>query len=354
MFKKSILLIASLIFLNSTIVAKEDSLQIINQIKLEAQKGPLPKEKEEKYTKQLRSLYVKKEHIWDVMMAFQEINANIRRQFSEISDEECKEAHNSIGVILNTKGKTELALTTLIREAKCLVTSAQIMLKIIYRYPSDYRIYDMRILECFKEMALEGLHRSQFDYGQSLLNGWGVEPNIKEGLYYLELAAEYLSEANMEIASYYLQHNNEISAEKYLRKAADQDSAQGTYNLAIFEQRRKNYHKAVALLTKTLALDPEYHNAKLELGRMYIDGWGVDKDQKKGFELIKEVAEKTQDLETKAIAYMNLGIFYQRGIGVKKSVRRARRYFEKAQALGHPDAEKYLENLNDIYTQPKD
>jgi TPR repeat protein len=339
---------------SGTVLPVQDPLTIINQIKREAEKGPLSREKEDQYTKQLRSLFMKKEHLWEVMMAFQEIGKNIRRQFPEISDEQYKESYFCVGAILAQKDK-KLAIDVLIREGKALGVAAQIKLEIIYRYNVEgYESYDSRILEFFKLMALDGMPRGQFEYGQVLLNGWGIEPNIKEGLKYLELASEHLSEANIELATYYFNQNDQIKLEKYLRRAADQDSVKGVYNLAIIEQNKKNYKEAVRLFNRALELDPQYQIARLELGRMYVHGWGIDKDQKKGFALIKEVAEKTDDSEVKAVAYMNLGIFYQHGMGVRKSLNRARRYFEKAQALGSPDAEKYLEGLNDIYEQPKD
>lgn len=350
------LLIISFIIAESSILASiKDPSKLFAQIAKKVDRGSLSRKDEEYYAQQLRLLLLNetgdigsgKLNPMSVMNALLKIREYIRLEFPFVTNEEYKTAEYSVGVAFLDKKINDLDKTidVLIREANCLSASAQIQLKIMYGYSvKGTPEYTKKILNFFKTTAQEGLPRSQFDYGQILLKGHGVQKDIRNGLKYLE--ASGIDEAQLELANYYFKQNDEINFEKYIRLAADQGNFNGIYNLAILEQGRKHYKKAIDLFKKIpQSQQTDYWNAKLELGRMHIEGWGFAKNEKKGFKLIQEVSKKAEAEETRAIAYLNLGIFYQKGIAVQKSISEAKECFKKAQKLGYEEAKTYLERL---------
>lgn len=332
---------------------------ITSGISKEMQRGIIPSKKEELYAKKLRSFFIEltndkaneenSNDVWKVLFAFQDLQNNIRKQFPNITDEEYLKANNSIGRALKAKGNfnSDQVIEVLIKEALCLSTAARISLNIHYEYHcEDFKQYDPRILNFYKSTAQEGLLRSQLDYGKALLHGLGTKKNIKQGLGYINKAAQSgLDEATLELATYYFNTNDKVNFEKYLRLGAKQNNVPALYNLGVLEQNNKKFKEAIDCFKKVLNLDPNYQEARLELGRMYSEGWGVPKDDKVGYELIKEVSEKTEDNQLKAIAYANLGIFAQFGRGTELSIAKARDYFNQAIKLGYSDAKTLLENL---------
>lgn len=67
---------------------------------------------------------------------------------------------------------------------------------------------------------------------------------------------------------------------------------------------------------------------------------------KKGFNLMKEVAEKTNDEKAKAISNMNLGIFYMNGVGIERSLSKAKECFSTALKFGYTGAREYIKKID--------
>jgi TPR repeat protein len=79
------------------------------------------------------------------------------------------------------------------------------------------------------------------------------------------------------------------------------------------------------------------------LGNMYRDGQGVDKDEKRAVELYTMAADQDH-----AGAQCNLGVMYANGQGVDRSLTTAREWLTKAAAHGHENAIKSLKQLDAI------
>jgi TPR repeat protein len=91
-----------------------------------------------------------------------------------------------------------------------------------------------------------------------------------------------------------------------------------------------------------------YTPARYELARMYIYGETIiPRDQKKGFELMKAVAEETQD----PLALNSLGYFLDQGKGCIQNLISARQYYQRASRLGNMSA---AYNLACCYDDSKD
>ena len=72
------------------------------------------------------------------------------------------------------------------------------------------------------------------------------------------------------------------------------------------------------------------------LGQMHLYGQGVSLDDKKAFELFEKAAESGHKE-----ASFNLGLMYYNGFGVDKDLNEAARYFRRA--ADYPGAKKALE-----------
>ena len=84
-----------------------------------------------------------------------------------------------------------------------------------------------------------------------------------------------------------------------------------------------------------------------EIGNMYFDGQGVEKDDKKALEYYTKAAEKG---DTDAL--INIGVMYANGQGVEKDDKKAFEYLTKAAETGDPRVKALsLEKLREIISQ---
>ena len=119
-----------------------------------------------------------------------------------------------------------------------------------------------------------------------------------------------------------------------LHAAAERNVALAHYELGIYAQESRAHEKAFAHLSRAHELSPQDPATRLELARMYASGQGVPQDTRRGFEMMKAVADEQLDPKATAIAQVNVGFFYLGGSGVEPSPEKARGYLEKAAASG--------------------
>ena len=254
--------------------------------------------------------------------------------YPEVSPDEINDAQGSVGVALfRQKGADkERVMNALVRDAYCLCSSAQIMLNILYEFPVEgYKSRDSRILGFYQRTAKEGLKPSQEFYGKILLQGLGVKADRSKGVKLLEAAGS--AEAWLILAGDSIGRNERESAKRYCRKAAELGDANGFYNLGVFAQEEQDYATAVSHFEQTLRLDTDCHEARLELARMYLEGWGVPVDLQKGIGIMHQVSVG-ENKDVAAVAHVNLGVFYATGRGVEQSDTMANQHFHTAKKLG--------------------
>lgn len=85
--------------------------------------------------------------------------------------------------------------------------------------------------------------------------------------------------------------------------------------------------------------------AQSNLGLMYYNGEGVQKNAVKAVEWWQKAAEQGD-----AYAQNNLGVMYQKGEGVQKNAAKAVEWYQKAAEQGHANAQ---DNLGDMYYEGK-
>lgn len=109
---------------------------------------------------------------------------------------------------------------------------------------------------------------------------------------------------------------------KFIKKAAYANLVYQKYEEAI-----KWFEKAAKLGDK---------EAQRDLGTLYYDGIGVERDDSKAFEWMKKSAEG-EDGDPQAQSF--LGAFYAEETGVEKNTEEALKWFKKAAELGEPNAQ---------------
>ncbi|MBT0963895.1 tetratricopeptide repeat protein [Denitromonas iodatirespirans] len=82
------------------------------------------------------------------------------------------------------------------------------------------------------------------------------------------------------------------------------------------------------------AIDKNHYNAMLRLGLMYIQGVGVQPDERAAVDL----AERVIDLGV-ASGYYQIGVFLQQGIGVRPDRAASLAYMRKAADMGNKEAQ---------------
>jgi len=276
--------------------------------------------------------------------------AEVRNEFPDITDAMIEKSQYSVGVALMSFGRTDEAVAVLIREAWLLSASAQIYLQIAYeKGVASLRPFDPRILRFFRESSAVGVPRSQHALGEILLRGWGVEANAEEGTRLLRKAG--FGDSYMVLMREALSRRDMTAVFEHLHAAAERDVALAHYELGIYAQESGDYEKAFTHLSRALELSPQDPATRLELARMYSSGQGVPQDTRRGFEMMKAVADEQHDPKAAAIAQANVGFFYLRGSGVELSPEKAREYLEKAAASGVEGiaeiAAKQLEDIPD-------
>ena len=109
--------------------------------------------------------------------------------------------------------------------------------------------------------------------------------------------------------------------------------------------KTKDYAKAMKYAL--IAADRGNSNAMVDLGFMYVNGQGVEKNDIEAVKWYRKAAEKGNKW-----GQTNLGVCYQNGKGVTKDLTQAKYWLEKAAAQGDEDAKKKLEELNSAAKAP--
>lgn len=237
--------------------------------------------------------------------------------------------------------KPQKAVAVLIREAELLNVDAQLFLEMLYERPVEgFAEHDPAILDYFQRMAREALPRARFYLGKIMLFGMGVDANQQAGQDLLLLSG--MADGLLELAQYsMLVKEPQQAATWWLKAAEEHDSPEAWYNLGLKSQGDGRGALAKRYFERSLKADPAYHASRLELARMYASGDLIAADAGQAFKLMEQVAMQADGPE-KFVAIANLGIYYQRGIGVAPDPEQARLHLEAALANGVEGARAYL------------
>ncbi len=193
----------------------------------------------------------------------------------------------------------------------------------------------------FQKLASDGKARAQRALGDFYYDGDVVEQDYLKAVEWYKKSAEQGCPAGQNALGYCYYfgrgvEKNEEKGKEWYEKSALQGFATAQRNLGIFyEENYKDYESAVKWYQK--AIDGGDGISLRRLGCCYIDGTGVPKDEKKGFDLIESLAlrEDSQGI------YM-LAICYEKGYGVAKDLNKAVALYENSALKGHVFAQAWL------------
>ncbi len=192
---------------------------------------------------------------------------------------------------------------------------------------------------------------AQLDLGYMYLYGVnGANIDYKQSLHYYELAAN--SGNAIALNNLGSLHFNGIGTEVnyakaigFFKEASKLGSDDASVNLAIIylgDNNSNSHPDTYATVFKLLNKAKNNSIAKYLIGYSHYVGFWVEKDLKKAFELIKDVADN--DLYDEA-QYV-LAEFYINGLATPKNYNKAVTYLTNASNQGYPDA---VYKLGDIY-----
>ncbi|CRG86460.1 hypothetical protein PISL3812_03466 [Talaromyces islandicus] len=127
-------------------------------------------------------------------------------------------------------------------------------------------------------------------YALACRHGWGMRPNQREGVQWLRKAVD---SAGLEVGE-------------------DEDEAVGGKDAAARKARRAQFALGI-----------------YELGVSHLNGWGIEQDKALALRCF-EIAARWGDADALAEA----GFCYAQGVGCKKDLKKAARYYRKAEAKG--------------------
>ncbi|MDO4698110.1 MAG: hypothetical protein Q4A60_05470 [Pasteurellaceae bacterium] len=203
----------------------------------------------------------------------------------------------------------------------------------------------------FKKAAEQNDNEARLALAKLYMNGWGVEKNLEQAKYWLNLVEEdaefgfrFLAEANFFKATFLLEENNgatnpdiQHQAEQLLLFAAENGFAGaqaqlGEYYFTGKDGFRRDLVQACSWLEK--ASQSIYPTANFFLGICYAEGLGNVKIDKPKALALFELAAKQGEW---AAAY-NLGLMLLTGDGVKENPEQALQWFQLAANEKHIDA----------------
>ena len=208
-------------------------------------------------------------------------------------------------------------------------------------------------IEDLIKRAKEGNVEAQLDLGYMYLYGVnGVNIDYKQSLYYYEMAAN--NGNAIALNNLGSLHFNGIGTEvnyskaiEFFKAASSLGSDDASVNLAIIYLGDSNTNKTPDTyenVFKLLESAKQNSTAKYLLGYSYYVGFWVEKDLKKAFELIKEVADKDMYDEAQYV----LADFFINGYATPKNYNKAVTYLYNASSQGYPDA---IFKLGDIFAE---
>lgn len=175
-------------------------------------------------------------------------------------------------------------------------------------------------------------------------NSTGKEPD-KFAQIAIEKAENGDHAAQYFLASYYADGKRGLPKDKnkaiyWYQKSATGGNSRSQNNLAVIFEKSKNLEEAVYWYKKAVSNNNKV--AMINLGTLYMKGQGVNKDQKKGYELLLRSAKLKEGKAQRMLASS-----YHYGYGTKLDYNEAYAWYMTAKSNG-VNVEKFLKSLPKI------
>lgn len=179
--------------------------------------------------------------------------------------------------------------------------------------------------------------------GHLYLYGIQVKQDVERGLnYYRNGASMHDSESLYRLGVYWLLKKsgtteNLEKAEKYLERAAKQGHQSAIKRLIKYYRgeysEKVQYAKAAALMQRAITIPDIAAEIPFMLGEAYLKGDGVEKNEKKAYQLFDKAAKMNY-----RDAMLKLGDAYKYGIGIERNPIKSYRFYRQAAMVGSRDS----------------
>jgi TPR repeat protein len=238
------------------------------------------------------------------------------------------------------------AMNALLREAQCLDSSAQILLRQLYLYKMEgYPEQDPRILELFREQAAEGSNRAKLNMADFCLAGAGMPKDLDKILAWLN--ENTLEEAQQMLGGILSNAKRTGEAKSILRRCMSHSWPWAHYEYAICLQEENNYTEAFRHLTIADSLRPNDWPTVISLAECYMQGLGVAENEATGLALFKRAADEGGDPS----ACFVVADLLLNGGGTAIQQKEALSYLQRAVEEGFEPALELLDELQESQTQ---
>lgn len=139
---------------------------------------------------------------------------------------------------------------------------------------------------------------------------------------------------------------NYTQALEACRVPAERGDAKAQHHMASVSRTRRDYRSAVTWAERAAA--QKHAPGQLLLGQLYQDGQGVEQDQRRGLELIRQAADNGLPE-----GRFNAGMAYLNGVGTAADPARAERYLKLAAGEGHIASHLALASLHQNQNEPE-
>ena len=205
-------------------------------------------------------------------------------------------------------------------------------------------------MACFQKAADKGNAEAEYNIADLYLNGLGVEEDLETSAEWLKKSAEkdYPEAQNMLAVMYYggvgVPQDYEKAA-KWAKRAATYDMVDAQYVLAnLYIDGRgvpQDYNKAAELFLKVEKKGGDLaKEAQSVLAILYLEGLGVPQSDDKAVEMLRKASGLSL-----AEAQFRIGELYNKGnkdLNIKQDVDKTVKWFRRAAENGHAQAQNYM------------
>ena len=192
-------------------------------------------------------------------------------------------------------------------------------------------------MEWLRKSAEGGNKYAQYTLGYAHLIGDGVEKDVEKAYSWLLKAAEKgVPAAQFMVGCYYIDgmvvERDMEKAFEWMEESANREFEQAQLWMGYYYNQQNKYDKALFYFLK--ATEKGNAEAQNEVGVMYANGQGTEKDEAKAIEWYRKSAEQGY-----ALAQSNLAYRYDNGDGVEKDTKKAFELYLKAAEGGDASAQ---------------
>ncbi len=207
---------------------------------------------------------------------------------------------------------------------------------------------DQKAFRLFKKASDKGYYKASDQLGEMYANGYGVQQDIEVSNLYFKKAQEqeerqnkstaqnyYTSEKQDDMDYGYVVSRKSKVANSYYNKSSEQENKSTAPKYStLTDDQGNNIGTLIRFNDLKKSAEEGNSNSQCFLGKMYLNGRGVQQDYKEALKWFKKSAEQGNREGQSALGSLFLG-----GIGTEVNYREAFKWFSKSAEQNYPNAQ---------------